>query len=161
MNKPWVKTKAFKKWKSAVAKNRTMKKSRNDNDMCKKDNFCKGAKDIPRKLMPQIYNANKFAKVVKRRFGVKTRKTCVKPRNLKPSQNEINGEIVDKIIETKKTHNNPLVISEDNYIVDGHHRWAAAKKTKPNKPVPVMIIKAPINDALGVAVATETKREAF
>ena len=111
--------------------------------------------------MPQIYDANKFAKVVKRRFGVRTRKMRLRPRNLKPSQNEINGEIVDKIIKTKKKHNNPLVVSEDNYIVDGHHRWAAAKKTKPNKPVPVMVIKAPINDALGVAVATETKRESF
>jgi hypothetical protein len=129
--------------------------------MCDTNNFCKGAKDIPRKLMPQIYDAKKFAKVVKRRFGVKTRRASKAPRNLKPSQNEINGEIVNKIIKTGKKHNNPLVISEDNFIVDGHHRWAAAKKTKPNKPVPVMVIKAPINDALGVAVATETKRDAF
>uniref|UniRef100_A0A6C0K046 Uncharacterized protein n=1 Tax=viral metagenome TaxID=1070528 RepID=A0A6C0K046_9ZZZZ len=161
MLRPWTKTKAFKKWKTDVAKNKTAKAPKRKNDMCDTDNFCKGAKDIPRKLMPQIYDAKKFAKIVKRRFGVKTRRTSKAPRNLKPSQNEINGEIVNKIIKTKKTHNNPLVVSEDNYIVDGHHRWAAAKKTKPNKPVPVMVIKAPINDALGVAVATETKRDAF
>ena len=161
MSKPWTKTKAFKKWKKAVVKNKTAKAPKKENDMCDTGSFCKGAKDIPRKLMPQIYDANKFAKVVKRRFGVKTRKMQMRPRNLKPSQNEINGEIVDKIIKAKKKHYNPLVVSEDNFIVDGHHRWAAAKKTKPNKPVPVMVIKEPINDALGVAVATETKREAF
>jgi len=161
MLRPWTKTKAFKKWKRDVVKNRTLKAPKRKHDMCKNGTFCSGAKDIPRKLMPQIYNAKKFAKVVKQRFGVKTHKACKAPRVLKPSQNEINGEIVNKIIKTKQTHNNPLVISEDNYIVDGHHRWAAAKKTKPNKPVPVMVIKAPINDALGVAVATETKRDAF
>ena len=111
--------------------------------------------------MPQIYDAKKFAKTIRRKFGVKSRRAMLKPQNLKPAQNEINGEIVDSIIKTKKKHNNPLVVSEDNYIVDGHHRWAAAKKTKPNKAVPVLVIKKPIHDALGVAVATETKREKF
>jgi hypothetical protein len=159
--KPWTATKAFKKWKTAVNHNKTLKKVKNPADMCLKSSFCKGAKDIPRKLMPQIYDAKKFAKTIKRKFGVKSRRAMLKPRNLKPAQNEINGEIVDSIIKTKKSHNNPLVVSQDNYIVDGHHRWAAAKKTKPNKAVPVLIIKKPIHDALGVAVATETKREKF
>ena len=111
--------------------------------------------------MPQIYNAKKFAKVIKRRFGVNTKKTTMRPRNLKPAQNEINGDAVADIIKEGKVFTNPLVVSEDNYIVDGHHRWAAAKKTKPNKPIPVMVIKAPIKDALGVAMATSPKRESI
>ena len=159
MEKAWKKTKAFKKWKKDLKKNTTYKSPKKIVDMCDKSNFCKGTKDIPRKLLPQILNAKKFAKAIKRKFGIKTRKLSMRPRNLKPTQGEINSEIVNNIIKDKKVYPNPLVVSEDNYIIDGHHRWAAAKKSKPNKPIPVMLIKAPVNDALGMAVVTETKRE--
>ena len=161
MLKPWTKTKAFKKWESNVKRNKTHKSPKKATDMCVSSKLCKGSKGIPRKLMPQIYNAKKFAKVIKRRFGVNTKKTSIRPRNLKPAQDEINGDAVADIIKEGKVFTNPLVVSEDNYIVDGHHRWAAARKTKPNKPIPVMVIKAPIKDALGVAMATEPKREAI
>jgi ParB-like chromosome segregation protein Spo0J len=55
----------------------------------------------------------------------------------------------------------PVVVSKDKYVVDGHHRWAAMKKAAPEKGIPVLMINAPINDALGVAVAAGTKREKF
>ena len=161
MEKSWKKTKAFKKWKKDLKNNKTYKSSKKIVDLCDKSNFCKGTKDIPRKLLPQIFNANKFAKVIKRNFGIKTRKISMRPRNLKPSQGEINSDVVNDIIKYKKVYQNPLVVSKDKYIIDGHHRWAAAKKSKPNKPIPVMVINAGVNDALGMAVVTETKRESI
>jgi ParB-like chromosome segregation protein Spo0J len=82
---------------------------------------------------------------------------------LKPSQNEINGEIVDKVVKSmkKKKKDMPIVISKDGYVVDGHHRWAAHKKMNPHKKIKALKINAPIDDALGIAISTETKRDSF
>jgi ParB-like chromosome segregation protein Spo0J len=55
----------------------------------------------------------------------------------------------------------PLVVSEDNYIVDGHHRWAAFRLKKPEKSLPVILIDAPIKDVLGIAVAWGAKHHEF
>ena len=163
----WSSTKSYKKWKKHINNYRSTNKNKNKknlNDLCNVKGFCKGTRNIPRRLMPQIYNAKKFSNVIKKRYGIKTRKTTVRAKNLKPSQNEINGDIVDNVIEkikSKKEHKNPIVISKDKYIVDGHHRWAAYKKFKPNKKIDAVIIDAPVNNAIGVAIATETKREEF
>jgi ParB-like chromosome segregation protein Spo0J len=84
---------------------------------------------------------------------------------LKPSQNEINRQIVKKVVKSMKARPDkvqpPIVISKDNYVVDGHHRWAAQKVLNPKKKIRVVKMNVPINDALGVAIATETKRDAF
>ena len=88
----------------------------------------------------------------------------VRAKNLKPAQNEINKEIVDNLIDKMKKygeHKNPIVISKDKYIVDGHHRWAAYKKYKPNQKLDAVVIDAPVNNAIGVAISVETKRESF
>lgn len=81
---------------------------------------------------------------------------------LKPSQNEINKKIVKKVIKSlSKKGQKPIVVSKDNFVVDGHHRWAAQKVLNPKKKIKVLKMNAPINDALGIAIATETKRDAF
>lgn len=52
----------------------------------------------------------------------------IKCNMLRPSQNEFN---IDKINSIKKDmkdgtyKNEPIIVSKDNYIVDGHHRWKA------------------------------------
>jgi len=132
--------------------------------MCLKGSFCKGAKNIPRRLMPQIYDVKGFSKKIKRNFNIKTKALTMKAKALKPSQNEINEERVDDVIEKigpKRKMKHPVVVSKDHFVVDGHHRWAAMKKAAPEKGIPVVMINAPIYDALGVAVAAGTKREKF
>lgn len=161
----WTKTATYKTWKRSVNhyKAKTKKQPKRHNDMCNFDNFCKGTKDIQRKLMPQIYNVNKFSRNIKK-YGLKTKKTTATVKNLIPSQNEINRKIVNKIIKKMKksrSKENPLVISKDNYIIDGHHRWAAHKKMNPKKKLPVVVVNAPINDALGASVVVAPNREAF
>lgn len=49
---------------------------------------------------------------------------------LNPTQNQINSEAVNylqnKHLNTKYSLNKKtIIISKDNYILDGHHRWAA------------------------------------
>jgi hypothetical protein len=132
-------------------------------DLCDHKDFCKAHKGIARHQMPQIYNPPAFAKKLRRR-GVATRRRCIRPDTLKPSQREINEarvqEIVDEL-EAGKQKKTTLVTSRDKYIVDGHHRWAAYKIFEPKKCVRVLEVDLPILKALDKARELEKKRETF
>jgi len=162
----WKKTPVFKKWRSNIEKYKKRKtlKKRSNKDVCNEPHFCKGAKDIPRNLMPQIYDAKAFAKTIKKKYDVNSKFTKAPMANFKPSQDEINKDRVDSVIEAiknKKMDDNPIVVSKDKFIIDGHHRWAAYKNFAPKKAVPIMIIQKPVQEALGLAIATSTNREKF
>lgn len=162
----WAKTKSYKKWASNVQKHRRTRHASSAKDMCKKSKtFCKGSKDIPRKLMPQIYDVAAFSKTIKSKYGVKSHRAKMSMDMLTPSQSEINEERVDSVIADIKTgklkHKNPIVVSQDGFVVDGHHRWAAYKKHNPDLEIPVLVVEAPIQDALGLSIAVSKKREAF
>jgi hypothetical protein len=131
-----------------------------------KGSICKGDLGIPRKLMPQFNSPEelqRFAKFVKKAYGIRSNKTRRTARDLKPSQGEINrkrikGLIADGVLEKL---NIPLVVSGDNFVVDGHHRWAAFRLKKPDAKIPVMVVDAPIKDVLGIAVAWGAKHQEF
>lgn len=59
---------------------------------------------------------------------IKHTSKLIKKKNLTPTQSEFNDEKVQSI---KESINNgsykaqPILVSEDNYIIDGHHRWKA------------------------------------
>lgn len=42
-----------------------------------------------------------------------------------PTQSEFNNDKVQSIIKNK-SFDKPILVSSDDYIVDGHHRWKAA-----------------------------------
>jgi len=162
----WANTRSFKKWSSNVNRVRTLKKKkvRGSKDLCNTKDFCKGSQEIPRKLMPQIYDSKAFAKTIRTKYGVKSFKKMLKPIALKPSQNEINKDRVEGVIGAIKDgtlDKNPMVVSKDGYVVDGHHRWAAYKKYSPSVLLPVLVIDLPIKEALGLAIAVSNKRETF
>ena len=60
----------------------------------------------------------------------------VKVNKLTPAQNEIFlDEIIENLLEKKKfvkkslkgkLKDDEIIISSDNYIIDGHHKWASA-----------------------------------
>jgi hypothetical protein len=59
--------------------------------------------------------------------GLKVTSGMTSALQLRPSQRELVGPkvaamVVDKNFDAVK---NPLFISKDNYVIDGHHRWAA------------------------------------
>jgi hypothetical protein len=163
-NRAWSKTRSYKKWSKNVERAKTKKLVRSPKDMCASSSFCKGAKDIPRKLMPQIYDAGAFAKTIKSKYGVKSAIKKVEVGGLRPSQNEISYDRVSSVIKAIKDGSldkNPMVVSADGYVVDGHHRWAAYKKHSPMAKLPVLVIDLPIKEALGLAIAVSNKRESF
>lgn len=51
----------------------------------------------------------------------------VKIIDLKPTINELSNSKVNKMLKNKKILNKNVIISNDNFIIDGHHRWYANK----------------------------------
>ena len=101
--KRWSQEPAYKLWIEKVARHR--KSSRQvkpdpETDLCDAERgFCTGHKEIPRRLMPQIYNTRRFARSIKRKYGIKSHMEMVKPDSLIPSQEEIKKSVVKKIGE--------------------------------------------------------------
>jgi hypothetical protein len=168
--KPWTKKKHYKNWVNRLSRKKAEPRRSKYEDLCVgKESICKGDLGIPRKYMPQFTTANdvkRFQKFVKKAYGIKTLRSTRKAKQLRPSQNEISRKRVNQLIRdpndsifTKLTV--PLVISKDNYVVDGHHRWAAYRMEKPDKPLPVVVIDTPIKDVLGIAIAWGAKHEEF
>jgi hypothetical protein len=81
-----------------------------------------------RKDMPQVntQNLGKALGMTKRK--AKVTKGMSLAVNLKQSQKELIKSKVKGVAAkySKPTDMKPLIISKDNYIIDGHHRWAAA-----------------------------------
>jgi len=165
-SKNWTMTPRYKRWVTKLT--RKTRRNTKSEDLCVgKDNICDGDLGIARKYMPQFVgkdDVKKFRNFVKRVYGIKSRVTRRKAKDLKPSQKEINRERIDDLIDNENILKKvlvPLVISGDNYVVDGHHRWAAYRLKKPNKSLPVVEIDAPIKDVLGISIAWGAKHQDF
>ena len=94
--------------------------------------------------MPQV-NTQKLGKAIDMvKSKVKVTKTRVLATKLKESQVELIPKKVKGIAAKydKPTDMKPLIVSKDNYIVDGHHRWAAGiYKFGKGVKLPVYIIQ--------------------
>jgi len=64
---------------------------------------------------------------------------------LKPSQNEINIDNTDKF-KKDIPYSKKVIVSSDNYIIDGHHRWYYSSMN--DLPVDITKIDLPIQEAL-------------
>lgn len=113
--------------------------------------FCEGNKGINRENMPQLKGfpipgspadsmkrsgsgkvdvSQKFLAMLKER-GIKTRRYKADPSSLKAAQNQLVGakialrvaEMVDN--PDHKKFKMPYFVSNDGYILDGHHGWAS------------------------------------
>jgi hypothetical protein len=74
-----------------------------------------------------------------------------KIKDLKPTQDKIDEEKVINIINTKLKGEGkafPYIISEDNYLLDGHHNWAADLEDDENKEVYCFKINKNIKDLI-------------
>lgn len=108
-----------------------------------------------RKDMPQIQRKDlqKAMNLLKSR-GIRVKKGRGIPKSFKPSQKDIYKEKVLKILKDprSKDPNNmkPFIVSRDNYLVDGHHRWAAMKIMYPNHKFVYYKIDLPIQQAIDI-----------
>jgi len=165
----WSQEPAYKSWIKKVAKHRSLSRrvSKPDSavDLCDAERgFCTGHKEIPRRLMPQIYNTRSFARTIKRKYGINSHMQMVRPDSLIPSQEEIKKSVVKKIGEAMaagKYKDSPIVISKNKYVIDGHHRWAARKKYAPTRKIRALVVHKKAMDVLGIAAAEGQPRESF
>jgi len=109
--------------------------------------------NISRKNMPQVstQNLSKAIKLISTK--VKITKGNIVVGKLKRAQKELYKDKVTGIAAkfTTPSKLKPLIISNDNHIVDGHHRWAAAiEKWGDGVKVPVIKINLPILKAIDV-----------
>jgi hypothetical protein len=80
---------------------------------------------IPREKMPQIDSEDhkSFKKFLdKRNIGV--RMIEINPKSLRATQGEFDSKKIESGL--KKTEIRPIIVSQDGFVIDGHHRWLQA-----------------------------------
>jgi len=104
---------------------------------------------IPRDEMPQVKSDDYDALLAHlQKNGIKTQKKSVKASTLKATQKNFNTDKIVKAIGNIKTLSKakPILISSDNYVIDGHHRWLAAKNVGGN--IDVMQATAKVDELM-------------
>ena len=127
-------------------------------DICKtKKEFCEGNLGISRTKMPQI--SSKFNKefiAEAKKDGVKVSRGTIEAGKLTPTQKEISGVRIKKIVDNMSErdpkdygiHTFPVIISGDNYLLDGHHRWGTMLFFSPNNKINYIKFHEPIKELL-------------
>lgn len=97
--------------------------------------------------MPQI-KTNDFLADLNKHPDFNYAHGAVDTKSLSPTQSQFNANKIKNIVLGLRSGNEPkpIIISNDGYIVDGHHRWAAHDNI--GTPVPVIRVNAGINDIL-------------
>lgn len=102
---------------------------------------------IPRSEMPQVRSEHRGALVnYLKGQGIESKNVLVRPRDLKPTQNEFSPEKVEAARKHEGSERK-ILISSDGHVVDGHHQWLAALDD-PTTPMPAIKLDAPIKDLL-------------
>jgi len=120
-----------------------------------------GTKNIPRSEMPQIKAENRGAMVnfMKAR-DIDNEKDEMQANSLKPTQQEFSPAKVKQAKEFEGG-NRSILVSNDNYVLDGHHQWLAAREK--GETVKVTRLNAPIEQLVPLAKempSTETQDNA-
>lgn len=116
---------------------------------------------IPRSEMPQIAPEllNSFQDRL-REQGIVFGRDDADPRFLKATQSELDGRNVGGIAKKIAAgqfdlESNPLWVSADGHVLDGHHRWAAAAAVSAGCDgcidLPVVKVDLPIHELLAIA----------
>lgn len=93
------------------------------------DQFCNAHLNISRYDMPQL--GDRFLDfLVEHPSLIKSRCAWTEPRAYTSTQREIHStltvRLMQSIINNNHCHiNDPVFVSNDGYILDGHHRWSA------------------------------------
>jgi len=104
--------------------------------------------EASRTLLPQI-SLKELAGYVRhlQDCGIDVAAKYTGVHRLRPVQKEYNRKKVD---ELKKVENDiksqPLIVSKENYIMDGHHRWIALSELNEKYPIRVVQVNLPITE---------------
>lgn len=99
---------------------------------------------VARSYMPQIDDAEDFISYLKTK-GITTTLQSLNPDNLKSTQQDFDANKVFSMM-SDKGEKKPIITSNDNHILDGHHRWLEAANKK--EAVNAHVADCPILDLL-------------
>jgi hypothetical protein len=108
---------------------------------------------VPRAEMPQVPGSKKAEFIAELDAkGVKSTRESVDPKSLKPIQSEISGQKSGQMLQSMREGkllegDNPLIVSRDGFVVDGHHRWAAAVARSYEVPVALPVLRIDMDAA--------------
>lgn len=112
-----------------------------------------GDVNIEREDMPQIKSnlVRDFLQYLKD-DGVHWKKKKIASNNLRPTQQDFNLEKVTNLMDKDEDQlSKPIIISNDNYVLDGHHRWLALLNKYPERKIEAYFIDLPITELLDKA----------
>lgn len=106
-----------------------------------------------RDLMPQIMDQRKLIQKLKE-DDISYKNKTINPKDLRSSQQEFDmDKVASMMIEPYKSKSD-IIISNDNYILDGHHRWLVALNR--NQNLNVLCVDLPILELMRVAKSLES-----
>ena len=83
---------------------------------------------------------------------VRVQKGKIPISKLKPTQMQIDKDVLAKMEKQYSTHelqnDMPIIIGNDNQILDGHHRWYTLLQTAPTKSIKAYKIDKNIDDLI-------------
>jgi len=112
---------------------------------------------IPREEMPQIKSSDmtEFVQWLKTNKGVDSKTVAMTVDDLKPSQSKINVDKVKGMLAKKSidelSNSKPVLVTEDDYLVDGHHRWFALLVDDSKNTIKSVRVKANFEDFISMA----------
>ena len=75
--------------------------------------------------------------------------------DLEPTQREINIEKVNGMLEAKTieqlSQSKPVLVTGDNYLIDGHHRWFALLSDSEENVIKAVKVDVPLEELLSLA----------
>jgi hypothetical protein len=95
------------------------------------------------------------------KLGIGSREGVMRASNLRASQNELKGPNVGFFMTDSGQEiidNEPIFVSRDGFVIDGHHRWAGkigvdlADGQQGDTDIRVVVIDAPIMEVLQLAI---------
>lgn len=107
---------------------------------------------IPRTEMPQVGRDNRSAMVqFLRARGAAVEREDVDPAKLRASQSDFRRDKVDAIREAIRAGSYrpaPILVAEDDRVLDGHHQWLANREERPGEALPIFRVSLPASRAL-------------
>ncbi len=101
-----------------------------------------------REQMPQISQDNIYQYINHFSDKAKVKIVDIAASSLKPSQSEFNESKILNLLMDNGFVDRTYIVSKDNYLVDGHHAWAAQLESNASQAVRCIKVNIPIKQLL-------------
>jgi hypothetical protein len=97
-------------------------------------------KNLPQIVASEVRNFIEFLESNGVSVRAKERNVC----DLKPSQKDLNMDKIKDMADDPDILSKAVLTSQDNYLLDGHHRWASAYTSGKDTPIKCIEAQCPI-----------------